>query len=467
MSLARWLSNLGGPLARRKPLSVPSRFRPRLEALEERWQPSTLTVTNNHDSGTGSLRATISAAHSGDTIDFAPGLFAGGPETISLTSGELLLGKNLVITGPSQSSLTLSGNKTSRVFEVAAGKQVAVSGMTISNGFDVAGGGILNNGTLTLSNSTLSNDSANMYGKRASNAGGAIENNSILTLNGCTFSGNTSSTGGAIDSNAAGTVTLSNCVLSGNSAAASGGGISSRGTLTISNSNLNDNTALSNGGGIDSYGTARISSSTFTGNSVTGIGGAIANHGSLLVVTACTLTGNRANNDGGGISSTNNPYATLTISDSTLSGNTAWAGAGIYAWNGWGQTTISNCQLDGNSASNWAGAIYDGSGTMTVTGSTLNGNSAPLGAGIYAYQGLLTIDGSTLSSNTATVAGGGLYIAVPPSGITSSVTVKDLSNIAGNTAPSGFGADILDKGVLYLDGTSTIGALDGNAASPI
>jgi len=69
---------------------VARRFRPRLEALEDRWMPSTLTVTNILDSGPGSLRAEIAAANSGDTINFASSLDG---QTVTLTSGELLINK--------------------------------------------------------------------------------------------------------------------------------------------------------------------------------------------------------------------------------------------------------------------------------------------------------------------------------------------------------------------------------------
>jgi hypothetical protein len=86
--------------------------------------PSTLTVTNNLDSGTGSLRADIAAAHNGDTIVFAPSLDG---QTITLTSGELLIRKNLTIAGPGAGELTVSGNHASRVFEVAKRENVILS----------------------------------------------------------------------------------------------------------------------------------------------------------------------------------------------------------------------------------------------------------------------------------------------------------------------------------------------------
>src|SRR5947209_631340 len=77
--------------------------RPRIEVLEDRRVLSTLTVSNALDHGTGSLRADIAAAHSGDTINFAPGLSG---QTITLTGGEMLINKNLTIAGPGVGNLT-------------------------------------------------------------------------------------------------------------------------------------------------------------------------------------------------------------------------------------------------------------------------------------------------------------------------------------------------------------------------
>jgi hypothetical protein len=110
---------------------------------------STLTVTNSKDSGKGSLRAEIAAAQSGDTIVFSPPLDG---KTITLTTGELDLTKNLTIQGPGASELTISGNSAnwysdygalrntdaSRVFEVAQNATVSLSGLTISNGDGIA-----------------------------------------------------------------------------------------------------------------------------------------------------------------------------------------------------------------------------------------------------------------------------------------------------------------------------------------
>src|SRR5262249_15496042 len=101
MSFTHWLSNHLGlsprPASRRNTLAVRPTLRPTLEALEDRWMPSTLTVLNNLDSGSGSLRAEIAASKLNDSIVFAPSL---NGQTITLTSGEFLITHSLTITGP-------------------------------------------------------------------------------------------------------------------------------------------------------------------------------------------------------------------------------------------------------------------------------------------------------------------------------------------------------------------------------
>ena len=134
-----------------------TRFLPRVDLMEDRTLLSTLTVINNNDSGSGSLRATIAAAASGDTINFAHSLIG---QTIKLTSGELTIAKSLDIDGPGAGQLTVSGGGASRVFDIASGADVTLSGLTIANGVAVQGGGIDNFGTLTVDRCTLLNNKA-------------------------------------------------------------------------------------------------------------------------------------------------------------------------------------------------------------------------------------------------------------------------------------------------------------------
>ena len=162
------------------------RFLPRIDLMEDRTLLSTLTVANNADSGTGSLRAAIAAAGSGDTINFSSKLKG---ETITLTSGPLALGVNLTVNGLGANKLTVSGGGTEGVFVVSAGVTATIDKLTIANGLAVQGAGIDNFGTLTVSQCTLSGNTAvggsgDSTTPDAANGGGiANEVGASLTLN--------------------------------------------------------------------------------------------------------------------------------------------------------------------------------------------------------------------------------------------------------------------------------------------
>jgi hypothetical protein len=241
--------------ARRSPVK-PRAFHPRSELLEGRALLSTLTVTNTLDSGHGSLRFEIAHANKNAIIDFAPSLSG---QTITLTSGELDITTGLTIQGPGAGQLTISGGNHSRVFDVNASAPVVLSGLTISNGVGVPvsvtsgyheddgdGGGILNLSTLTLSGCVVS---GNSVGGLGASFGGGIYNTGTLTLTGCTISNN-SAFGANVDFSSG-----------------YGGGIYNAGTLTVSTSTLSGNVAYNGfGGGILNAGTLTVSTSTFNSN---------------------------------------------------------------------------------------------------------------------------------------------------------------------------------------------------------
>jgi predicted outer membrane repeat protein len=272
MSFFSWLRNRTSTRSTRRwdglqirPTTPRSRLQ--LEALEDRWMPSTLTVTSIADSGAGTLRADIAAAQSGDTINFATSLDG---KTITLTSGELYITKGLTIQGPGAGQLTISGNKHSRVFEVNATQPVVLSGLKIIYGVNDAsvGGGIANDrgSTLTVSDSTIS-------GNRAADGGG-IANAGTLTISDCFIAGNQAIDGGGIRNLIGGKLTVSDSTIRYNSASYDGGGIynftGARG-LTISGCELDHNSAYLSGGGIyTKAGTATLTNCTLAYNRVSG-----------------------------------------------------------------------------------------------------------------------------------------------------------------------------------------------------
>ncbi|HLJ95402.1 MAG TPA: choice-of-anchor Q domain-containing protein [Gemmataceae bacterium] len=250
--LPRWLGKQSqGSQTIGRPGQRPKKgFRPRLEILEDRLAPATLTVINTNDSGTGSLRAAISAANSGDTINFDPVSFA-TPRTITLTSGQLTLLTSMSITG-SAAGVTVSGNQASRVFQIgdngSNGPTVTLTGLTITQGqANSAGGGILElaGSTLILDGCTVSNNLS------PSDGGGLFVYSSTATLTNCTFTGNSSETFGGAIKNYGGQMTATNCTIAGNSVANSAGGGSG-----VENNGTTDlyNNIVANNGGADDLG---------------------------------------------------------------------------------------------------------------------------------------------------------------------------------------------------------------------
>ncbi|MEA2114909.1 MAG: right-handed parallel beta-helix repeat-containing protein, partial [Thermodesulfobacteriota bacterium] len=153
-----------------------------------------------------------------------------------------------------------------------------------------------------------------------------------------------------------------------------------------------------------------IKDTTISGGSADA-GAGIRNHEGNLTLDNCTVSGNAADDDGGGIS--NYSYygsATVTVTDSTISGNVAADdGGGIfnYSYYGSATVTVTDSTISGNTAENDGGGIYnytgDGTAPLTVTTSTISGNMAENdGGGIYNY----TWDGTApLTVTTSTISG--------------------------------------------------------------
>jgi len=218
--------------------------------------PKSFTVTTLNDGNSGSLRQAISNANANpgdDTIIFQNGLSG----TITLTGGQLDITDSLTLNGPGANVLAISGNHSSRVFQIHPGTNgtVTINGLTLKEGYDSGngGGGIyIDEGTVTINKSTLSDNSAADAG---SSGGGGIRNYGSLTVSNSTLSGNTAgpdANGGAIrnsrTSSIAGALTIYNSTLSGNSAQFGGGILIDGGVVTVSNSTVSGNSASSGGG---------------------------------------------------------------------------------------------------------------------------------------------------------------------------------------------------------------------------
>jgi hypothetical protein len=212
---------------------------------------ATISVTNTSDAGAGSFRDAVATAAPGDNITFAVS------GTIVLTSGKVTISTNLTITGPGATSLIISGGNSSGVLCVAVNTTVSISGVKITGGNTTGtgnAGGITNNGNLTMTDCEISGNTA------ANCAGGIYSPGTPLRLVNCTVAENTasgSSMGGGV-SIFGSTGTFLNCTIANNTASGGGGlyifNSSSSATVTIVNCTIAGNTALSGvqgGGGIN------------------------------------------------------------------------------------------------------------------------------------------------------------------------------------------------------------------------
>jgi hypothetical protein len=227
-------------------------------------------------------------------ISFDPTVFD-TPQTITLTGGQLELTDTTgpeTIWGPA-AGVTVSGGGLSRVFQVDTGVAAIFSGLTITGG------------------------------NSASDNGGGLSNDGWLSLIGCTVSGNSAGGGGGGLSNT-GTLNLTNCTVSGNSTSANGGGLSNTGTLGLIGCTVSGNSAGGGGGGVSCFGMVDLINCTVSGNSAGGGGGGGVSNAGTIALTNCTVSGNSAGAGGGGIRN----IATLTLNNSIVANSAT--GGDIY-----------------------------------------------------------------------------------------------------------------------------------------
>lgn len=308
-----------------------------------------IPVTTTADNGIGSMRAALTSATNGDTIDAT-----GVSGAITLTSGELVITNSVTIRGPGPSALAIDGNypyATNHVFMIFNGATVSISGLTITNG-------------------------------NYSNGGGIMSFESFLTLSNCAVTGNKASTGGGILNagfSKQGSLTVINSLISGNSAEVAGG---------IYNTSQDPGNV-----------TLTVVGSTISSNSAGGPGGGgIKNQGrwgnAKAYITNCTIVGNSSGYGGGILNDGMWGNATIFLVNSSLIGNSASAGGlgggALFNYDGnAGVCAFISCTLSGNASGSDGGGIKNGgqgggSATVIVIGSTFSGNtSQTLGGNIY------------------------------------------------------------------------------------
>ncbi|HVG33171.1 MAG TPA: cadherin-like domain-containing protein, partial [Pyrinomonadaceae bacterium] len=354
-------------------------------------------VTTDADSGPGSLRYWIENVCDGGTITFDLGSI--GSNTITIAD-QLLIEKNLTIEGPGADQLTIQRDSADtanfRIFTVDA-CTAWISGLTISNGKVTggAGGGILNEGTLTLTDSVISHNSANL--------GGGIRNLGTLNIKGSTLSSNSATgfggLGGAISNAVAATaMVISNSTISNNSAVNTGGAIHTASATVIINTTIANNSAGS-GGGIRNLALLGISNSTISTNSAVEGGGILSSLGAVGL-TNVTITNNRATdtsaNAGGGIKRTGGLFR---LDNTIVAGNFKGAAPGTTA------SDIEGGNVGANSSYNLIGAGGAGGLTDGVNNNHVGVALSDLKIGPLASNGGATQTHALLAGSPALDAG--------------------------------------------------------------
>ncbi|HEX2829699.1 MAG TPA: DUF4347 domain-containing protein [Burkholderiales bacterium] len=372
---------------------------------------ATITVTSNADSGAGTLRSAITSATSGDTITFNTGM------TISLTSGELAIAKNLTIDGDLDNNgtpdVTIDAGYLSRVVNITAGT-VTLDGLTIQHGLlsgagankGLAGGssfgaGISNAGTLTLLDTTVANNYAtggggslatSAYGGGGGGGGGGVGSIGGAS-GGTTGSGSHTYTGQAGGSGSGGNGGSYNGITfagrggrsTGGGAGGSGGGYANGGaggTATVGG------TTIGGGGGGSGW--------IYTGSAGGNAAGGIYNAGTMFVLGSSTIANNGAAAGGGG-------------------GGTNGGAGGIAAGGIWNtasgkvhMTAAAYSAMTGNAAGGGYGGSARGGGGGT------NGATGAASARIYNNGGTLnTALVAPADENFTAYAGDGATVATP------------------------------------------------------
>ena len=359
--------------------------------------------------------------------------------------------------------------------------RLAITGSTISgNAASLGrGGGLFHVASPLAPTSILDSSFTNNL---AGSAGGGIywSPQTSAPLNGLTLTdvnigGNMALRGGGLAtgltaSTAVGSVVTNGGSISGNSAKSSGGGVYMLlSSFTANGTTISGNHAGNNGGGVALPPTTSLTTNlSFVGATISGniAGGGetpnqiLGNGGGLwipsgsvpILLSDTTISGNAAGRGAGIFRGQNTIASSLVSIGSTISGNVAsLTGGGFYNLGGslsFTRTAITGNIVTGTSGLVHGGGIFNRGADLSLINSSLSGNSSAngRGGGLYmAQSGDLTVTGSTIAGNFARIDGGGVWLTTSPNDRTNFLN----STVSGNSSQAGTGG-------LRLQSTTTI-----------
>ncbi len=388
-----------------------------------------ITVTSTADSGAGSLRQAISDANDGDVIRLGGSL---SNKKITLTSGQLVLGKSIVIDGRDAPGVTISGNNSTRVFQVEKNKNVTLDSIRVADGVSGGGGGIYarQSSSLTLKNVRVENNTSEIGGglrvgflAKATIIDSIFEgNNGTLTANKAGFSA------GAISADDSRAELSIKGTTFRNNKGFNGGAIYARSTVSfeIIDSIFENNSGLNKEGGgavftdgVNPFGPSDptaggkliVRNSRFENNQTEGGGGALylfGYGGDRAFIEGSVFVGNSSSNSDKGLARGGAIEAkmALTIKDSSFINNTATKQGGAIWYDSKLPGEILNSTFSGNKVNSDAGGamFLNTVAPVGIINSTIVYNSAGRANGALWYNGKhsVTLTNSIVAFNTAT-----------------------------------------------------------------
>jgi predicted enzyme related to lactoylglutathione lyase len=366
------------------------------------------------------IQAAINDSNDGDTIIVTKGRYF---ENINFN------GRNITLTStepndPNVVAATIiDGSRNGSVVTFHSGEDAncVLNGFTITNGYGRKGGGIY----CGASSPTITN--CIITGNSATWSGGMHNYNSSPKLTNCTFSGNSATWDGGMDNDQSSPI-LTNCTFIGNSAKWCGGMNNDQSDPILTNCTFSGNSAQYGGGMDNQDSSPTLKNCTFSENSADKIGGGIVNSRSSPILTGCTFSGNSAHRGGGGMI---NNESCPTLTNCTFSGNSAHRGGGGMS-NNESCPTMTNCTFIGNFADT-GGGMDNHKGNPTITNCIFSGNSATDdGGGMLNLESSPIVTNCIFIGNMAERLGGGMC------NWSSSPTVTTC-RFSGNSADSGSG----------------------------
>jgi Ca2+-binding RTX toxin-like protein len=356
------------------------------------------------------------------------------------------LGGKLTIIGSGEGVSIIDGNSIDRVFDVQTGSRLQLQNLTVTGGQvvgDKDGAGIRSEGLVVLSG-------AEITGNSADGNGGAVYTASTASTT--TLSVDVSLTATTVSvANAAalGTAVPGFVILVGSEQMLVTGIAGNN--LTVVRGANTSTPAAHTANEMVSLLHLSVSESTLSSNSADFGAGIFVDDGTVAIVGS-TLQSNMATTDGGAIYI--DQAASVNVTGSTVRSNSAGRDGGGFYNNATAELTITDATVSGNSAVRDGGGLFNEIvASATLLNARFSANSATNGGGIHNQDGVVSVSGGSLIANTATEDGGGVF--------TSSSATTSLANttLSGNTAAR-------DGGGVRNDGTMTVTSvsLAGNSA---